>query len=105
MLSELEGWEHYQGPLHHASKSHNGLESLLQSRATVSLKKSRTKNTWSITQPILHTMKPARTVSPGGLLAALDIPIDGSMYCGLQMENWLYPYREEWHWTEPASNY
>jgi len=22
------------------------------------------------------------------------------LYCGLQMDGWLFPYREEWTWTE-----
>ena len=104
ILSELEGWEHHQAILHHKGDSRDATSALLQSPAIVSLKKSRIKNTWSITQPILHTMKPATTFTPSGVLSALDISIDDSMYCGLQMENWLYPYREEWHWTEAADN-
>ena len=104
-LAKLEGWEHYQGTLHHNSNSSDAISSLLQSPATVSVKKSRTKNSWTITQPILHTMKPATVFTPPGVLSALDIPIDESMYCGLQMEHWLHPYREEWHWTEPINNY
>ena len=60
VLSELESWEHIQRPLLHTQsvKPHSS-SSILRHHATVSLNKSRLLNTWSVTQPILHTMTPA----------------------------------------------
>ena len=100
-LSDLESWEHIQRPLihTHSAKPHSS-SSILRHHATVSLNKSRLLNTWSVTQPILHTMSPAYIHQPSFLLMTVKVPIDDSLYCGLQMDGWLFPYREEWTWTE-----
>lgn len=104
-LSELESWEHIQRPLLHTQpvKPHS-LSSILRHHATVSLNKSRLVNTWSVTQPILHTMTSAYAYELDWVLLSLNIPIDDSLYCGLQMDSWLFPYREQWNWTEKVSN-
>ena len=105
-LSDLAGWEQLQRTLMDApSEKSLHKHSILRPRSTVSLNKTRTENIWSVTQPVLHTITPAQYHHPSWLIRSLRIPLDNSMYCGLQMEGWLFPYRELWNWTEPASNF
>jgi len=105
-LSGLESWEQLQRPLFDTPSGQPISEhSILRPRAAVSLNQTRTENIWSVTQPVLHTITSAREHKPTWMIKSLQIPIDNSMYCGLQMEGWLFPYREIWNWTEASINF
>lgn len=105
-LSKLESWEHFQRPfLDTPSEKPIPVDSILRPYATVSLNQTRTENVWSAIQPIVHTITAADPYHPSGLIRPVFIPIDNSMYCGLQMEGWLFPYREQWNWTEAATTF
>ena len=105
-LSELESWEQLQQPLLDAPAEQSlDTHSILRPHSAVSLNKTRTENIWSVTQPVLHTIASATYYKPLGVIRSVSIPIDNSMYCGLQMEGWLFPYREIWTWTEASSNF
>lgn len=100
-LTQLAQWEHFQETL--ARKIDNDstkVDRLVRTPAIISLRQTRTEKQWEFRQPILHTPTASERWRPPFTIRTVEIPIDTAMYCGLQMEGWLFPYREEWAWTE-----
>ena len=104
-LSILNHWETFQKEFSHNKQDFYVLEAdkLIQPYAQVFLQQNRYQKQWTVKQPIVHSPSPARLWTPPLMLYSLKIPLDNALYCGLQMDGWLFPYREEWTWTEQQS--
>ena len=102
VLSTLNHWETFQKGFSHQTHDRYALEvdRLLRPYAQVFLKQNRYQKKWTIKQPIVYSPSTALLWTPPFLFYSQKIPLDNALYCGLQMDGWLFPYREEWTWTE-----
>ncbi len=100
-IKKLAQWEQYQATLPRKLERDSTLvDQLLRAPAVISLSQTRLEKQWTLRQPILHSPTKSEQWSSPYTFRAVKIPIDTAMYCGLQMEGWLFPYREQWNWTE-----
>jgi len=101
-LSALNHWETFQKGFSQNKHGRYVLEAdrLLRPYAQVFLKQNRYQKKWTIKQPIVYSPSSALLWTPPFVFSSQKIPLDNALYCGLQMEGWLFPYREEWTWIE-----
>ena len=61
---------------------------------------SRNFQHWVLKQPIAYTPQTHFVVKVPSIVGVLLIPMSTAMYCGLQMDGLLSPYKEQYEWTE-----
>lgn len=72
----------------------------LHPMSSLQLSFSRNSQHWVLKQPIAYTPQTHFVVKVPSIVGVLLIPMSTAMYCGLQMDGLLSPYKEQYEWTE-----
>lgn len=98
-IESLANWNSFTTDFSTVSHQES-LSSGLHSMATLQLSFTSRSQQWVLKQPIVYTPKTWNVIQVPTILGSLMIPMSTAMYCGLQMDGLLSPYKETYEWVE-----
>lgn len=102
-IASLPNWSSFSTELANVPYPET-LSSGLHPMASLHLSFTSRAQRWIIKQPIVYTPRTWYVIEIPSIVGYLKIPLSTAMYCGLQMDGLLSPYREEYDWTESNLN-